>query len=33
MELMDIFSKYDMQIDSSCKRNEKMYFDICKELN
>jgi hypothetical protein len=33
MELMDIFSKYDQQIDASCKRNEKMYFDICKELN
>lgn len=33
MELMDIFSKYDSQIDASCKRNEKMYFYICKELN
>ena len=33
MELMDVFAKYEIQIDNSCKRNEKMYFDVCKELN
>ena len=33
MEIMDIFQKCDQQIDASCKRNEKMYYDICKELN
>lgn len=32
MELMDTFSKYDLQLDASCKRNERMYFDISKEL-
>jgi len=33
MELMDTFAKYDMIVDGSCKRNEKMYHDICKEKN
>jgi len=28
---MDTFSKMDMIVDGSCKRNEKMYIDICKE--
>ena len=32
MELMDIFAKFDLQLDASCKRNEKMYFDMCKTL-
>ena len=32
MELMDTFQKYDLQIDASCKRNERMYFEIAKEL-
>jgi hypothetical protein len=31
MELMDIFAKTDSQLDASCKRNEKMYFELCKE--
>ena len=33
MELMGIFQKYDTMLDASCKRNEKMYTDMCKELN
>ena len=33
MELMDSFQKVDLNLDNSCKRNEKMYYDICKELN
>ena len=33
MELMDIFAKYDMQLGQSCKRNEKMYFEMCNTLN
>lgn len=33
MELMDVFSKNDTQLDASCKRNEKMYTEMCKELN
>lgn len=33
MELMDTFSKYDTQLDNACKRNEKMYYDMCKELD
>jgi len=32
MELMDTFSKYDALLDSSCKRNEKMYYEVAKEL-
>jgi len=32
MELMDTFAKYDVQLDQSCKKNEKMYFDVCNEL-
>jgi len=32
MELMDTFSKYDVQLDASCKKNEKMFFEVCKEL-
>lgn len=33
MELMDTFSKYDAQIDSSCKRNEAVFHQTAKELN
>lgn len=33
MELMDTFSKYDLVIDGACKRNEKMYIDLCKDKN
>ena len=33
MELMDVFSKYDTQLDASCKRNEKIYFEMSKVLN
>ena len=32
MELLDTFSKYDAQLDASCKKNEKMFFEVCKEL-
>jgi len=31
MELMDVFQKYDVSIDGQCKRNERMYEEICKE--
>lgn len=31
MELMDVFQKYDVAIDAQCKRNERMYEEICKE--
>lgn len=27
---MDLFGKFDMQLDISCKRNEKIYFDMAK---
>jgi len=33
MEMMDTFSKYDLQLDSSCKRTETMLFASAKELN
>lgn len=33
MEMMEIFSKYDLALDSSCKRNERMYTEMCAELN
>ena len=33
MELMDTFNKYDNQIDSSCKRNEQIYFQTAQDLN
>jgi hypothetical protein len=33
MELMGLFAKFDTQLDATCKRNEKLYFDMCKELN
>ena len=33
MELMDIFAKFDIQLDNSCKRNEKIYRDMCKEID
>jgi hypothetical protein len=33
MELMDIFSKVDTLLEASCRKNEKMYTDMCKELN
>jgi len=32
MELLDTFSKYDAQLDGTCKKNEKMFFEMCKEL-
>ena len=31
MELMDVFQKVDVSIDGQCKRNERMYEEICKE--
>jgi len=33
MELMDVFQKYDLAIDAQCKRNERMFEEICKERN
>lgn len=33
MELMGVFSKLDQQIDGSVKRNEKLYFEMCKEMS
>lgn len=33
MELVDAFSKYEILVDGSCKRNEKLYFDLAQELN
>lgn len=33
MELVDVFSKYELLVDGSCKRNEKLYFDMAQELN
>jgi hypothetical protein len=33
MELMDTFSKYDLQLDASCKRNENVYHQTAKELD
>ena len=33
MQLMDSFNKLDTALDSSCRRNERMFFDISKELN
>jgi hypothetical protein len=32
MQLMDTFTKLDVAIDSSCRRNERLYFDLAKEL-
>lgn len=33
MELVDVFAKNEIIVDSSCKRNEKLYFDMAQELN
>lgn len=33
MELIDTFNKYDNQLDSSCKRNEQIYFQTASDLN
>lgn len=30
---MDVFAKYETTVDASCKRNEKLHEDVCKELN
>ena len=32
MQLMDTFSKLDTALDSSCRRNERLFFDLSKEL-
>ena len=32
MELMDTFQKYEIQLDASCKRNEKLFFELREEL-
>lgn len=33
MELVDVFAKNEVLVDASCKRNEKLYFDMAQELN
>ena len=33
MELMDTFAKYDMAVDGACKRNEKLYIELCQNKN
>jgi hypothetical protein len=33
MELIDVFSKYEVLVDGTCKRNEKLFFDMAIELN
>ena len=33
MELLDTFSKYEMSLDQSCKKNEKLFFELRDELN
>jgi hypothetical protein len=33
MELMDTFSKYDLQLDISCKRNEQIFLSTAQELS
>ena len=33
MEVVDVFAKYEIIVDGSCKRNEKLYFDMAQELN
>ena len=30
---MDVFQKLDIAIDSSVRRNERLYFEMGKELN
>ena len=32
MELMDTFQKYETLLDGSCKRNEKLFFELKEEL-
>lgn len=32
MELMDTFGKYETTLDASCKRNEKLFFELRDEL-
>lgn len=33
MELLETFTKYEMQLDQSCKKNEKLFFELKEELN
>ena len=33
MELVDVFAKNEVLVDASCKRNEKLYFEMAQELN
>ena len=33
MQLMDTFQKLDVSVDNSVKRNERLYFEMAKELN
>ena len=33
MELVDVFAKNEVLVDGSCKRNEKLYFEMAQELN
>jgi len=33
MELLETFTKYEMTLDQSCKKNEKLFFELREELN
>jgi len=33
MELLETFTKYEMALDQSCKKNEKLFFELREELN
>ena len=33
MELLETFTKYEQQLDQSCKKNEKLFFELKEELN
>lgn len=33
MELLETFTKYEISLDQSCKKNEKLFFDLKDELN
>lgn len=33
MELLETFTKYEIQLDQSCKKNEKLFFELKEELN
>jgi hypothetical protein len=33
MELVDVFTKYEVLVDGTCKRNEKLFFEMATELS